>query len=154
MDPCVGTWIYNKVIEMYIEHGETKVESYYLPTFNEKLQIRDLNNNDEVVELDKELLVVPHTRKRKFLGMLKCIKTLALEWLTNDQVRQHSGLGGVENDLGGDQNDLGGDQNDDGSDKITISGDDNFGSGYENARSGDENDARGDDNAASGDKND
>ncbi|GJW07339.1 O-fucosyltransferase family protein [Tanacetum coccineum] len=114
----------NKVIEVYIEHGETTVESYYMPTFTEKLQLKELNNNDEVVELDEELPIVPHTRKRKFLGIPKCRKTLAIEWLSNDQVGQHSGLGGAEN-----------------------------ASGEDNAASGDENEASGEDHAASGDEN-
>ncbi|GJY61952.1 mutator type transposase [Tanacetum coccineum] len=104
----------NKVIEVYIEH----VESYYMPTFTEKLQLKELNNNDEVVELDEELPIVPHTRKRKFLGIPKCRKTLAIEWLSNDQVGQHSGLGGAEN----------------------ASGEDNAASGDENYATADEND--------------
>ncbi|GKB93443.1 hypothetical protein Tco_0979580 [Tanacetum coccineum] len=108
----------NKVIEVYIEHGETTVESYYMPTFTEKLQLKELNNNDEVVELDEELPIVPHTRKRKFLGIPKCRKTLAIEWLSNDQVGQHSGLGGAEN----------------------ASGEDNAASGDENYATADEND--------------
>ncbi|GJZ97132.1 mutator type transposase [Tanacetum coccineum] len=85
---------------------------------------KELNNNDEVVELDEELPIVPHTRKRKFLGIPKCRKTLAIEWLSNDQVGQHSGLGGAEN-----------------------------ASGEDNAASGDENEASGEDHAASGDEN-
>ncbi|GJY23876.1 mutator type transposase [Tanacetum coccineum] len=108
----------NKVIEVYIEHGETTVESYYMPTFTEKLQLKELNNNDEVVELDEELPIVPHTRKRKFLGIPKCRKTLAIEWLSNDQVGEHSGLGGAEN----------------------ASGEDNAASGDENYATADEND--------------
>ncbi|GJW10757.1 O-fucosyltransferase family protein [Tanacetum coccineum] len=100
----------NKVIEVYIEHGETIVESYYMPTFTEKLQLKELNNNDEVVELDEELPIVPHTRKRKFLGIPKCRKTLAIEWLSNDQVGQHSGLGG-ENEASGEDHAASGDEN-------------------------------------------
>nr|GEV57822.1 hypothetical protein [Tanacetum cinerariifolium] len=69
----------NKVIEVYIEHGETTVESYYMPTFTEKLQLKELNNNDEVVELDEELPIVSHTRKMKFLGIPKCRNTLAIK---------------------------------------------------------------------------
>nr|GEX30337.1 transposase, MuDR [Tanacetum cinerariifolium] len=101
----------NKVIEVFIEHCETTSESYYMPTFNEKLQIRELNNNVQVVNLDEELFVAPHTINEKFQGMPKCRKTLAIEWLTNDKVRQSSGLGGAENDVVGSENYIG-DEND------------------------------------------
>ncbi|GKG55499.1 hypothetical protein Tco_0572139, partial [Tanacetum coccineum] len=58
------------------------------------------------------------TRKRKFLGIPKCRKTLAIEWLSNDQVGKHSGLGGAEN----------------------ASDEDNAASGDENYATADEND--------------
>lgn len=32
----------NKVINVFIEHGETKVESYYMPKFSASVQIREL----------------------------------------------------------------------------------------------------------------
>nr|GEU41128.1 hypothetical protein [Tanacetum cinerariifolium] len=114
--------------------------------------IRELNNNDEVVELDEELPFVSHTRKRTFLGMPKCRKILALEWLTNDQVGQHSGLGGAKNDLGGDQNNDGAENAINGDDTVGC-GNDNVGYGDENAGSGDKNEVTSDDNAVSGDEN-
>nr|GEU80810.1 EF-hand domain pair, mitogen-activated protein (MAP) kinase [Tanacetum cinerariifolium] len=42
----------NKVIDAYIEHGKTTIESYYMPKFNESAQIRDLDDNNEVIDLD------------------------------------------------------------------------------------------------------
>ncbi|GKC18998.1 hypothetical protein Tco_1021148 [Tanacetum coccineum] len=43
----------NKVIDVYIEHGETIVESYHMPNFNKSVQIRDLDDNNEVTDLDE-----------------------------------------------------------------------------------------------------
>lgn len=134
----------NKVIEVFIEHGETTVKSYYMPTFKEKVQLKELNNNVDVVELDDESPIVPHTtRNRKFLGMPKCRKTLALEWLANNEVGQPSGLGGDESNIGDDESNVGGS----GGDK-TYEGGDASGLG------GDEPNVGGDDNHVSDDQND
>ena len=116
----------NKVIEVFIEHGETTVESYYMPTFKEKVQLKELNNNVDVVELGDELPIVPQTtRKRKFLGMPKCRKTLALEWLADNEVGQPSGLGGDESNVGGDETYEGVDASGLGVDEPNVGGDDN-----------------------------
>ncbi|GJZ29921.1 hypothetical protein Tco_0574968 [Tanacetum coccineum] len=86
------------VFSMKVFHGGT-----FTPTPNR----RELNNNAEVVDLDEELLVVPHTRNGKFLGLTKCRKRLAIEWLIDNMGEQSSCLGGVENDVVGAENDIG-----------------------------------------------
>nr|GEW22910.1 hypothetical protein [Tanacetum cinerariifolium] len=86
--------------------------------------MRELNNNTKVVDLDEELLVVPHTRNRKFLGLTKCRKSLVIEWLIYNMVGQSSGLGGVENDVVSAENDIGY-ENDVGDAGNDVGGDEN-----------------------------
>ena len=43
----------HKVIEVFIEHNETTVDSYYMPTFRAGIEIRELQGNDEIVDLDE-----------------------------------------------------------------------------------------------------
>ncbi|GKA57321.1 hypothetical protein Tco_0756509, partial [Tanacetum coccineum] len=59
----------NKVIDVYIEHGKTAFESYYMPKFIESAKIKELDDNNE------------------------CKKRLAIEWLTNGLPRESCGLG-------------------------------------------------------------
>ena len=78
----------NKVIDVFIEHGETTVESYYMPKFNQPAQIVELTENVEVVDLDEghvDTTVVTKThRKGKSIGLQKGRKMLAIEWLGQD----------------------------------------------------------------------
>nr|GEV71900.1 hypothetical protein [Tanacetum cinerariifolium] len=87
----------NKVIDVYIEHGETTVESYYMPKFIESAKIRELDDNNEVIDLDEEnvdrTIVTKKQTNGKFLGLPKCRKRLAIEWLADGLPRESSGLG-------------------------------------------------------------
>ncbi|GJY72256.1 hypothetical protein Tco_0475959 [Tanacetum coccineum] len=86
----------NKVIDVYIEHGETTVESYYMPKFIESARIRELDDNNEVIDLDEgnvdRTLVTKKQTNGKFLGLPKCRKRLAIEWLADGLPRESSGL--------------------------------------------------------------
>ena len=87
----------NKVIDVFIEHGETTVESYYMPKFGESVQIRELDENVNVVALDDEevagLVVTKPYKKGKSLGLPKCRKRVAIEWLTDEVNEESSGIG-------------------------------------------------------------
>ena len=82
----------NKVIDVFIEHGETTVESYYMPKFNQPAQIVELTENVEVVDLDEghvdTTLVTKTHRKGKSIGLQKGRKMLAIEWLGQDDNEQ------------------------------------------------------------------
>ncbi|GJX94638.1 hypothetical protein Tco_0349224 [Tanacetum coccineum] len=86
----------NKVIDVYIEHGETTVESYYMPKFIESAKIMELDENNEVIDLDEEnvdrTVVTKKQTNGKFLGLPKCRKRLAIEWLAGGLPGESSGL--------------------------------------------------------------
>ncbi|GKC54965.1 hypothetical protein Tco_1077710 [Tanacetum coccineum] len=86
----------NKVIDVYIEHGETTVESYYMPKFIESAKIMELDENNEVIDLDEEnvdrTVVTKKQTNGKFLGLPKCRKRLAIEWLADGLPGESSGL--------------------------------------------------------------
>ncbi|PWA37725.1 hypothetical protein CTI12_AA580980 [Artemisia annua] len=44
----------HKVIEVFIEHNETTVDSYNMPTFKGGVEIRELIGDDEIVDLDAQ----------------------------------------------------------------------------------------------------
>lgn len=68
----------HKVIEVFIEHNETTFDSYYMPTFRSRIEIRELQGNDEIVDLD-ELDV----QGKNVPG---CRKMLAIEWMNDETV--------------------------------------------------------------------
>ncbi|GJV08663.1 hypothetical protein Tco_1346319 [Tanacetum coccineum] len=86
----------NKVIDVYIEHGETIVESYYMPKFIESARIRELDDNNEVIDLDEgnvdRTVVTKKQTNGKFLSLPKCKKRLSIKWLADGLPGESSGL--------------------------------------------------------------
>ena len=68
-----------------------------MPKFSESVQIRELDENVNVVALDDEevdgLVVTKPYKKGKSLGLPKCRKRLAIEWLTDEVNEESSGIG-------------------------------------------------------------
>ena len=68
-----------------------------MPKFSQSAQIRELNENIDVVALDGVevvgLVVTKTHKKGKFLGLPKYRKRLAMEWLTDNIDGESSGSG-------------------------------------------------------------
>ncbi|GJT18440.1 hypothetical protein Tco_0877146 [Tanacetum coccineum] len=66
-----------------------------MPKFNKSVQIRDLDDNNKVIDLDEgnadRRVVIKKQTKGKFLGLHKCRKRLAIKWLTHCLPGESSG---------------------------------------------------------------
>ena len=47
----------HKVIEVFIEHNETRVESFYKPLFRKTMEIKEIDDTNEIVDLDEDDVV-------------------------------------------------------------------------------------------------